>query len=68
MALTACGFFVAGIVGLCMWWVYSRMLLMSERRRKGGRMMPSVNGWVQRLPLWRKGNNMGYELLDRREV
>lgn len=68
MLLTVCGFLVAGVVGLCMWWIYGRILLMGERRRRGGKMFSSVNGWVQRIPLFRKPSSKEYELVDRHEV
>ena len=36
MLLTASGFLLAGIVGLGLWWAYGRVLLLGERRRRGG--------------------------------
>jgi len=70
LLLTVCGFLGAGGVGLCMWWVYGRVLSLRERRRRGGKMSPMMgpSGWVQRIPLWRRGSSKGYELVDRHEV
>lgn len=65
--LTASGFLVAGVVGLSLWWVYNRFILLGERRRKGG----SARGafpWPTRLPLWRRTSAKAYELLQRHEV
>lgn len=70
MLLTACGFLVAGVLGLCMWWIYGRVLLLGERRRKGGATLTSFGKgpWVQRIPLWAAVSQKGYELLERHEV
>ena len=34
MLLTATGFLLAGVVGLAFWWIYGRVLLLGERRRR----------------------------------
>ncbi|KAL9639186.1 MAG: hypothetical protein Q9164_001079 [Protoblastenia rupestris] len=75
MLITATGFLIAGIVGLALWWVYGRVLLIGERRRKGGQgIMLSVGGivgkgsWVvQRIPFLRKTSSKErYELIESR--
>ena len=75
MLITATGFLIAGIVGLALWWVYGRVLLIGERRRKGGQgIMLSVGGivgkgsWVvQRIPFLRKTSGKErYELIESR--
>lgn len=70
MLLTACGFLTAGVLGLCMWWIYGRMLLLGERRRKGGATLAGFGKgpWVQRIPFWAAVSQKGYELLERHEV
>ena len=66
MLLTASGFLIAGFVGLGLWWIYGRVLLMGERRKKGGKNGPG--GWAQRMPLWKTATATAYELTDRHEV
>ncbi|CAF9915541.1 MAG: hypothetical protein ALECFALPRED_010240 [Alectoria fallacina] len=66
MLLTACGFLIAGVVGLGLWWLYGRVLLLGERRRKGGKGVPSI--WAQRIPHWKTVSATAYELIDRHEV
>ena len=58
MQLTIVGFFVAGAVGLGMWWACGRVLLLGQRRRNGGR------GWIP-TP-WRRNSKSDYELVERR--
>lgn len=67
MLLTVSGFLVAGVVGLCLWWVYNRFILLGERRRKGGATRGAFP-WPKRLPLWRMTGAKAYELLERHEV
>lgn len=69
MLLTAVGFLVAGIVGMGIWWIYGRMLLLGQKRRPA-RSTRSVNiGWMK-IPtaLWRTASQPDYELLDRHDV
>ena len=66
MLLTVSGFLTAGFVGLGLWWIYGRVLLMGERRRKGGKCAPGA--WAQRIPLWKTASVTAYELVDRHEV
>lgn len=66
MLLTASGFLIAGFVGLGLWWIYGRVLLLGERRRKGGKGAPSV--WAQMIPLGETASATAYELIDRHEV
>ena len=61
--LTTCGFAIAGVVGLCLWWIYRRVLLLGEIKGKGGK-----SSWAQRIPLWRTHSSKAYELVERREV
>ena len=69
MLLTASGFLVAGVVGLGLWWIYGRVLLLGERRRKGAKAAHCApSGWAQRIPLWKTASAAAYELIDRHEV
>ena len=69
MLLTASGFLIAGVVGLGIWWIYGRVLLLGERRRKGGKSpWATAAGWTQRIVLLRRGSGKGYELIARHEV
>ncbi|KAK0512943.1 hypothetical protein JMJ35_004960 [Cladonia borealis] len=69
MLLTASGFLIAGVVGLGIWWIYGRVLLLGERRRKGGKSpWATAAGWTQRIVLLRRGSAKGYELVARHEV
>ena len=61
LMLTALGFLAAGIVGLCLWWIWGMITGIGQRRgrkRKGG--SPWRLRWRQR-----KGE---YELVDRHEI
>ena len=66
MLLTASGFLAAGVIGLCIWWTYSRFLTYGERRRKGG--ATRSRAWTKRIPLWRTTSSKAYELVERHEV
>ena len=69
LLLTASGFLIAGVVGLGIWWIYGRVLLLGERRRKGGKIpWTTAAGWTQRIVLLRRGSAKGYELVARHEV
>lgn len=68
MLLTALGFMLAGVVGICLWWVYGRILLLGAHHK--GQSTSSVVSRM-RIPLWRRvsaKNNVKYELVERREV
>lgn len=62
LMLTALGFLAAGIVGLCLWWIWGTVVGIVQRRgrkgKKGG--SPWRLGWRRR-----KGD---YELVDRYEI
>ena len=63
--LTACGLLLAGVVGLVFWWIWGRVLLLGERRKKVGKSAE----WAQRIPLWRSNSSSkAYELVERHEV
>ena len=66
--LTVSGFLCAGVVGLCLWWIYSRFLIYGERRRKGGNPGWGSPSWTKRIPLFRTTSSKAYELLERHEV
>ena len=62
MLLTALGFLSAGIIGMGLWWIYGRVLLLGQRKS-------AMSGWRQ-IPatLWRTSSRKEYELLERHEV
>ena len=71
--LTATGFLLAGFVGLLMWWIYGRVLLLGERRRKGGsvtsaELLLGRAGWmVQKIPYLKSRTAKDrYELVEDR--
>lgn len=74
MLLTALGFLLAGVLGLMIWWVYSRLIIMGSRRRAGGgspRMSPfRFAGVGSRVPLWKvwSGNEQSYELVAQHDA
>lgn len=43
MLLTVLGFILAGVVGICMWWVYGRILLLGQYRYRYTRLSPLVS-------------------------
>ncbi len=59
MLITALGFLIAGIVGICLWWVYGRMMLLGT---------PKGQPKTRRLPFWRRPSQKDYELVERHEV
>jgi len=66
MLLTAMGFLTAGVVGICVWWVYSRVLRLGSHRRHHSpastfRFIP---------PLFRRSSSQkpSYQLLERNDV
>ena len=61
MLLTAAGFLTAAIVGMGLWWVYGRVLLLGQRK---GSKVP----WRQMPQFWRWNGQKDYELLDRHQV
>lgn len=40
--ITLAGFAVAGVVGLCAWWIYTRFMSWSARYRYGYHKIPAV--------------------------
>jgi len=62
MLLTASGFLATGIIGMGLWWIYGRVLLLGQRRG-------AKAGWMQ-IPaaFWRTSSHKEYELLDRHSV
>ncbi|KAI9847834.1 MAG: hypothetical protein M1837_001727 [Sclerophora amabilis] len=65
MLITTLGFVFAGLVGLCAWWVYGRILLVGAPKGQ------SRGGWLpRRIQLYRRRPSPKdkYELDDRREV
>ena len=61
MFLTALGFVMAGVVGMCAWWIYGRILLLGSPKGQGrGRIS---------IPLWRRTAPKGQiELENRHQV
>ncbi|KIW17311.1 hypothetical protein PV08_04503 [Exophiala spinifera] len=74
MLLTALGFLLAGVLGLLIWWVYSRLIIMGSRRRAAGgspRVSPfRTAGVVPRVPLWKvwSGKSQSYELVEQHDA
>jgi inositol phosphorylceramide mannosyltransferase catalytic subunit len=76
MLLTAVGFLVAGVLGVAVWWIYSRLLGMGKRRnglrsrsRSPARVLFAPFG--QRIPLWRTwmgGSKADYELVEQHDA
>ncbi|KAI9677653.1 MAG: hypothetical protein M1817_006608 [Caeruleum heppii] len=72
MFITAIGFVLAGLVGLCAWWVYGRMLLLGAPKGQSS-SSSSSSSFLLRLPIvppfWRRVSAKDrYELVDRHEV
>lgn len=73
MLLTATGFMLAGVVGVGLWQLYGRILLLGVHRKSG------ITGLIHtrksssparsRLPLWRRwsGSKRQYELVEQRD-
>ena len=60
MLLTAVGFMAAGVVGLCLWWIYGRILLLSAHKYQSSTKRFS-------LPPWRRASpkaKVSYELVE----
>jgi len=57
LLVTVLGFAIAGVVGLAIWWGYSRLIVMGAARRTPGsspRVSPFRFGGVSsKVPLWR---------------
>lgn len=84
MLLTASGFFIAAVVGLGIWWVYGRILLLGQRRKGSSlglsspRLLASPRSPSKKggLPLWRKwrpasgdfGGKIVYELVEQHDA
>lgn len=74
--LTALGFLIAGVVGLAVWWVYSRLLVNLGARRRGvgvggsPRLSPFRFVNISRVPLWKKwgGKAQSYELVEQHDA
>lgn len=73
LLLTAAGFMCAALVGLGMWWVYGRILLLGNKRKFGsiGAGSPRLSALrvpVSGLPLWRRWSGdkgkAGYALVE----
>ena len=62
--MTFFGFFLAGVFGLCAWWVYGRMFLLGQGHGKR---------WTSPLsplttPRWRKESGILFDLEERHQV
>jgi inositol phosphorylceramide mannosyltransferase catalytic subunit len=74
MLVTAVGFMIAGVVGVAVWWVYSRLFGAGKRRTGLRNKSPSrvfLQPFAQRLPLWRMimGNGKAdYELVEQHDA
>ena len=74
MLVTAVGFLAAGVLGLCLWWIYGRMLRLGSRRRPHGGGGGSRHGDARsRLPLRWWSPKLGvqqtqYELLEQHDA
>lgn len=42
MFLTFCGFVLAGVVGICLWWTYGRIMLLGSKYRYRYSKVPSI--------------------------
>lgn len=61
--ITVAGFAIAGVVGAGLWWLYTRVLLLSQRKGPAG----ARRMWLQ-ARLWGVQSQKEYELLQRHEV
>lgn len=67
MFLTAAGFLTAGVVGMCLWWIYGRILLLGAHK-KGRPSSGSRLGFFFRRGSGSKYNKkVQYELVDRQD-
>ncbi|EXJ79725.1 hypothetical protein A1O3_08008 [Capronia epimyces CBS 606.96] len=73
LLLTVLGFLLAAVVGLAIWWLYSRVITLGARRRAAGASprlaafrFPVVSG----VPLFRKwsGSQQTYELVEQHDA
>lgn len=63
MLLTASGFLIAAVVGLGLWWIWGRVILLGEKRKRS----TNARGWIDRIRLLRMvSTKSGYELIERR--
>lgn len=72
MFLTAAGFGLAGMIGLCGWWSYGRILLIAGRRKYGpsGHSSPQLAPKKKvRVPLWKRwAAKQEYELVEQHDA
>ncbi|KAK7888150.1 CSG1/SUR1-like protein [Exophiala xenobiotica] len=75
MLLTALGFLLAGVLGVAIWWVYSRLILVGSSRRRGPHGSPRVSpfrfpGVGHRMPLWKvwSGKTQSYEMVAQHDA
>lgn len=74
LLVTAAGFCLAGVVGLSVWWVYGRLVLMGKRRAALRNRSPTRVFWAevgQRVPWWRRavgGKGKAYELVEQHDA
>jgi inositol phosphorylceramide mannosyltransferase catalytic subunit len=75
MLITAAGFLLAAVLGLAVWWLYSRVLVGVGKRRANRNKSPTrtfFSPFGQRLPLplwWRMGAKKGdYELVEQHDA
>lgn len=81
MLITVAGFLLAGVVGLGLWWLYGRILMLGQRGRGGERRGGIIGGGgggggggvgvvqgLMQIGGWRKQSQKEYELLQRHEV
>lgn len=73
--LTVVGFALAGVVGLGIWWIYSRAIVSPRKRPSSA--SPRIGGFqfppVPRIPLWRrrgggKARKQDYELVAQHDA
>lgn len=76
LLLTVAGFLLAGVIGISVWWVYSRVLGLGGKRRPGLRnKSPSRVFWTpigNGVPLWRRimgdAGKGDYELVEQHDA
>ncbi|KAL2432514.1 Mannosyl phosphorylinositol ceramide synthase CSH1 [Exophiala dermatitidis] len=68
--LTVLGFVLAGIVGVGIWWLYSRLIVVGARRRAVGSPRITAFRMVSRVPLFGKwgASKQSYELVTQRDA
>ena len=73
MLLTVIGFILAAVLGMALWWLYGRLLLLGSRRKPGsthGRKRSQSPRPRLGRPFWRRwrtGKMEDYELLDQHD-